>query len=187
MRRSCALPVCAALFLPSLTSKTGVDPRPLAAKSVQVRSAPRPCADSPTGRIPSNRESHPDHSSPGARPEQPAHSRAPRWLIGLGRRCVWLCAQRRARCGPLNIAAYACPLGPCLLTPYALGIMCPVMCRSQVEERRRSTCSPGRRAEEAEEPKTGTGAREARPISLVGVRSRYPVAGRPTDILLGFR
>ena len=34
-------------------------------------------------------------------------------------------------------------------------------------------------------PKTGTGARVARPISLVGVRSRYPVAGRPTDILLG--
>ena len=79
-----------------------------------------------------------------AAPEQPAHSRAPRWLIGLGRRCVWLCAQRRARCRPLNIAAYACPLGPCLLTPYALGIMFDVMCRSQVEERRRSTCAPRR-------------------------------------------
>ena len=60
-----------------------------------------------------------------------------------------------------------------------------LMCRSQVEERRRSTCSPCRHADEAKEPKTGTGTRVARPFSLVGVRSRYPVAGRPVDILSG--
>ena len=81
---------------------------------------------------------------------------------------------RRTAGGRLNIAACSCPLGPCLLTPCALGIMFVLMCRSQVEERRRSTCSPGRRAEEAEEPKTGTRGRVVRPISLVGVRSGYP-------------
>ena len=63
--------------------------------------------------------------------------------------------------------------------------MFDAMCRLQVEERRRSTCSPCRCAEEAKEPKTGTGTKVVRPFSLVGVQSRYPVAGRPVDILFG--
>ena len=58
-----------------------------------------------------------------------------------------------------------------------------LLCRLKVEERRRSTCSPCRRADEAKEPKTGTGTRVVRPFSLVGVRSGYPMAGRPMNIL----
>ena len=45
---------------------------------------------------------------------------------------------------------------------------------------------PSRQAsEDEEEPRRAAAARVVRPISLVGVRSHYPVAGRAMDIVSG--
>ena len=125
----------------------------------------------------SNRMSHPDCTSPGARPTALAHPRAPRWLVEVAVRCAWLCGRTlRAMCSTiycrLRLPSRPLPSHPMRSWNHVPRDV-PITGRGATA----INVLAGRRAEDAKETKTATAARVVRTLSLVRLPPHYPMAG----------
>ena len=125
----------------------------------------------------SNRMSHPDRTSPGARPTALAHPRAPRWLVEVAVRCAWLCGRTPRALS--HIEHCRLRLRSCLLHDHTMCSLNHVCFAVPITDRGATAINvlAGRRAEDAKETKTATAARVVRTLSLVRLPPHYPMAG----------